>query len=291
MIQHQHSYRETTAGALYLVPTPIGNLDDMTFRAVKILQEADIILAEDTRHTVKLLNHFDIQNTMHSYHEHSNEHEAEHWITQLEAGRNIALVSDAGMPLINDPGQPLVTKAIAADISVIALPGANAALTALVASGLPSERFTYYGFFPRVGKEQTEILELLGQRDETALFYESPYRIKQTLKQVVSVLGPEAPVVIGRELTKRYEEYIRGHAQEVYDYLQENPLKGEFVLIIEGGQIEAQSQAEYDTLSYRDHVELLMANKGITAKEAIKEVTKIRQVSKKIVYNDYHNIN
>lgn len=286
----QHSFQQHVTGILYLVPTPIGNLEDMTFRAVNILKEADIVLAEDTRNTIKLLNHFDIQANLKSFHEHSRSSEVTAWIKELQEGQTIALVSDAGMPLINDPGQPLVEACLSEDIPVVALPGANAALTALVASGLGSERFTYYGFFPRGKKEQKEILELIGQRDETAIFYESPYRIKQAVASVNSVLGEETPLVIGRELTKRYEEYIRGQAGEVSEHLQGREIKGECVLLIEGGHLEVDQHEALSNLPYKEHVELLMATKGIQAKDAIKEVAKIREVKKQIVYNDYHNL-
>lgn len=286
----QHSFQQTEAGILYLVPTPIGNLEDMTFRAVNILKEADIVLAEDTRNTLKLLNHFEIQANLKSFHEHSRSIEVTAWVEQLIEGKVIALVSDAGMPLINDPGQPLVQASLDQGISVVALPGANAALTALVASGLNSEQFTYYGFFPRAKSEQKEILEQVGLRQGTAIFYESPHRIKQAVEQVVKQLGEDAPLVIGRELTKRYEEYIRGYAQEVSKHLVNREIKGEIVLLIEGGQRINQQQEEMELLSYKEHVELVMSTKGIQAKDAIKEVAKIRQVKKQEVYNAYHGI-
>lgn len=286
----QESYRTQDQAALYLVPTPIGNLDDMTYRAVKVLAEVAIVLAEDTRHSIKLLNHFDIKADLHSFHEHSRKLEADHWIKVLSQGSSIALISDAGMPLINDPGHPLVQKALEADIPVIALPGANAALTALVASGLNTERFTYYGFFPRKGSDQEIILESLGQRSETAIFYESPYRIKEAVKQIAKVLGPETPLVIGRELTKRYEEYLRGSAQEVQDYLKGAEIKGECVLLIEGGSLADKAQEDLEKLAYKEHVELLMAQRGISSKEAIKEVAKIHGVKKQAIYSDYHGL-
>lgn len=286
----QHSFQQTEAGILYLVPTPIGNLEDMTFRAVNIMKEADIVLAEDTRNTLKLLNHFEIQANLKSFHEHSRSIEVTAWVEQLIEGKVIALVSDAGMPLINDPGQPLVQASLDQGISVVALPGANAALTALVASGLNSEQFTYYGFFPRAKSEQKEILEQVGLRQGTAIFYESPHRIKQAVEQVVKHLGEDAPLVIGRELTKRYEEYIRGYAQEVSKHLVNREIKGEIVLLIEGGQMINQQQEEMELLSYKEHVELVMSTKGIQAKDAIKEVAKIRQVKKQEVYNAYHGI-
>ncbi len=283
----QTSFRGVTNfGKLYLIPTPIGNLEDMTFRAIRLLKEVDLILAEDTRHTIKLLNHFDIETKMQSFHEHSNPQEIQEHIAFLKSGGQIGLVSDAGLPLINDPGHPLVQEALAASIDVISLPGANAALTALIASGLPNERFTYYGFFPRSKKDQNEILELVGQRDETALFYESPYRIKKALQSIVRELGDQCQVVIARELTKTYEEYLRGNAEEILEYISIKPLKGEIVLLIQGGGLEINES--FEELDLKEHVELIMATQGITSKEAIKQVAKIQNVKKQEVYNAYH---
>lgn len=289
MIQ-QHSYQPSETGILYLVPTPIGNLEDMTFRAVNILKEADIVLAEDTRNTRHLLNHFEIQANLKSFHEHSRSIEVEAWVDQLVEGKTIALVSDAGMPLINDPGQPLVKAALDQEINVVALPGANAALTALVASGLSSEQFTYYGFFPRSKSEQSDVLEQVGLRHGTAIFYESPHRIKQSVGQIAKQLGENVPIVIGRELTKRYEEFIRGEAGEVMAHLNTREIKGEIVLLIQGGQLIDQQMEEISLLTYKEHVELVMATSGLRSKDAIKEVAKIRQVKKQEVYNAYHNI-
>ena len=291
MIQKQRSFQTrkmNDLGKLYLIPTTIGNLEDMTYRAVRLLGEVDLLLAEDTRHTIKLLNHFNISTKMQSFHEHSNPHEIDSYIEQLQQGQNIGLVSDAGMPLINDPGHPLVSKVLEADIPVISLPGANAALTALIASGLSAERFTYYGFFPRDKKEQQKVLELIGKHEETALFYESPYRIKQALQAVVNILGDEREVVIARELTKSYEEYLRGSAVDLLAYLEENQLKGEIVLLIEGGGLE--EEVSFDHLPYKQHVELMMSSQGMMAKEAIKQVAKLRGVKKQEVYNAYHEL-
>lgn len=290
-MQKQRSFQQDALhefGKLYLIPTPIGNLEDMTYRAVRLLGEVDLLLAEDTRHTIKLLNHFGINTKMQSFHEHSNLHEIDNYIEKLQQGQSIGLVSDAGMPLINDPGHPLVTRVLDADIPVVSLPGANAALTALIASGLSAERFTYYGFFPRDKKEQQNILELIGNHDETALFYESPYRIKQAIQAVIKHLGQEREVVIARELTKSYEEYLRGQALELLTYLEENQLKGEIVLLIEGGGLK--TVANFDHLTYKQHVELLMSSQGLIPKEAIKQVAKLRSVKKQEVYNAFHEL-
>lgn len=290
-VQSSFNPQEAEQGVLYLVPTPIGNLDDMTFRAVKTLKTVSMILAEDTRHTIKLLNHFEIDVPMQSFHEHSRLDQIDRFIEQLQEGQDLALVSDAGMPLINDPGHPLVQACLANDVSVIALPGANAALTALIASGLSSQTFTYYGFFPRTSKEQEEVLKLVGSRDETSLFYESPFRIRKAVSAIAKHLSGEVEVVIARELTKRYEEYLRGTAEELTAYLADNTLKGECVLLIEGGQGgQSEEDAETEQLPLRDQVLLVMATQGIQAKDAIKQVAKQRGIKKQDVYQAYHQL-
>ena len=272
-MQKQRSFQAditNNTGHLYLIPTPIGNLEDMTYRAVRMLQDVELILAEDTRQTVKLLNHFNIQTKMKSFHEHSHPHEIDSFIELLFAGHDIGLVSDAGMPLINDPGHPLVERALQENIKVISLPGANAALTALIASGLSTKCFTYYGFFPRDKKEQV------------------PYRIKQAVAAIEKTLGPHCSLVIARELTKHYEEYLRGDAQELLAYLEEHPLKGEIVLLIEGGGLE--TEVDFNQLPFKEHVELIMSVQGMIAKDAIKQVAKLRGVKKQEVYNAYHEL-
>lgn len=285
---------QTPKGKLYLVPTPIGNLEDMTFRAINTLKEVALILAEDTRHTIKLLNHFNIETKMHSFHEHSRTHEVTQWVELLESGQDLALVSDAGMPLINDPGHPLVQACLDEAIDIVALPGANAALTALIASGLSSEQFTYYGFFPRSTKEQKEVLSLVGSRQETAIFYESPFRVKKSVIAIERELGADTPVVVARELTKRYEEYIRGTAFELAAYLTEHSLKGEIVLMLEGGQTPlagnlAEKAAQLE-LPYKEQVELTMTQDGISSKDAIKQVAKQLGIKKQAVYQAYHDL-
>lgn len=289
-MQRQKSFEdEGNRGALYLVPTPIGNLEDMTFRAVRILQEADMILAEDTRQTLKLLTHFEIDTPLTSYHEHTHSDKQEQLLASLEAGEVMAMVSDAGMPLINDPGHPLVKRCLEVGVPVIALPGANAALTALIASGMDQERFTYYGFFPRQTKMRQEILEQVGMREETAIFYESPYRVKDLLKATIQVLGANRSVVLARELTKRFEEYMRGSAEDLLLAVAEQGIKGECVVLIAGGGLEASSQLAAD-LSYKEHVEQLMQQEHLTSKEAIKQVAQLRSVRKQVVYQAYHEL-
>ena len=285
----QSSY-QSSGGKLYLVPTPIGNLDDMTYRAIQVLKEVDFILAEDTRHSIHLLNHFEIQTPMHSHHAHSHQSEIERWLEQLAQGRSIALISDAGMPLINDPGHELVQAAIDQDYAVISLPGATAALTALVASGLMHEHFTYYGFVPRKASEREILWQQIAQHQETAILYESPYRIESVVRSIVQTLGDSVAIVIARELTKRYETYLRGAAGEVLAYLEATPIKGEIVLLIDGSTAIQQMFDAMEELSLKDYVHHLMEEEGLTAKQSIKEVAKRRDVRKQEVYAAYHEI-
>lgn len=292
-MQKQMSYRNnsSTSGALYLVPTPIGNLEDITLRALRMLKEVDYILAEDTRQTIKLLNHFDIQTKLYSFHEHSRTTEVDRHIESLQQGQSIALVSDAGMPLINDPGHPLVQAALVEGIAVVALPGANAALTALISSGLATDRFTYYGFFPRQGKEQRELLTLVGTREETAIFYESPYRLKQTIAAMLKIFKSETQVVVAREISKQYEEYLRGNLEELHEYFKANDVKGEIVLLVEGmGNLVTEEAMINSDLPLKEQVEQLMADLGLSAKDAIKQVAKNQALRKQDVYQAYHEI-
>lgn len=289
-MNQQKSYLDGN-GKLYLVPTPIGNLEDMTFRAIDTLKQVDLILAEDTRRTIKLLNHFEIKQPMMSFHEHSSQNQVIQLIERLVQGENLALVSDAGMPLINDPGHPLVQAAIQHNISVIALPGANAAITALVASGLNAERFTYYGFFPRETKEQKDLAILIGQRNETAIFYESPFRLKKTVKRIAEYLLADTQIVLAREISKQYEEYLRGKLSEIVEYLEHNEIKGEFVLLVEGGRgITTVNSFDIDLeLPLQEQVDQWITEYGVSSKEAIKEVAKLNGLRKQLVYQAYHN--
>ena len=285
----QQSFQESERGVLYLVPTPIGNLEDMTFRAIRVLKEATLILAEDTRTTIKLLNHFEVTTPMQSFHEHSSNSQVDSIVERLLQGEMIALVSDAGMPLINDPGHPIVEAALAQEIAVVALPGANAALTALIASGLDCRQFTYYGFFPRATKEQETVLQLVLTRKETAIFYESPYRLKKSLSAIQKFGGDDVRVVVARELTKRYETYWRGTVAELVDNLAEQSIKGECVLLIEG-EDGVPLQVDWDEIPLQEHVKQVMVDCNLDAKEAIKRVAKLRQLKKQQVYNAYHEI-
>lgn len=289
----QKSFEEHSTGTLYLVPTPIGNLEDMTFRAVKTLQEVDLIASEDTRNTQKLLNHFDVQTKQISFHEHNSTERIGHLLEQLQTGVNIAQVSDAGMPSISDPGHDLVKACIAEEIPVVPLPGANAGITALIASGLSPQPFYFYGFLPRKKKDQVAALEELNQRPETFILYESPHRLKEVLKNMQTVLGHSRKLVLCRELTKRYEEFIRGTVGEALEWAQTTEIRGEFCLIVEGndeGALFLEEDNSWQALSVREHVVQLMEDKQLRSKEAIKEVAKLRGIKKQAVYAEYHEL-
>lgn len=290
MIETQKSYEQHQSGTLYLVPTPIGNLGDMTFRAVETLKEVDWIASEDTRNTQKLLNHFEITTSQLSYHEHNSKERIPYLLELLQKGANIAQVSDAGMPSISDPGHDLVVACVEAGIPVVPLPGANAGVTALIASGLPPQPFTFIGFLKRKKKEQREQWELLQNKEETMIFYESPFRVKETISNLISVLGAERRVVVCRELTKRYEEFIRGTAAEVLEWLEQTEIKGEICLLVEGNSEPEEKTTQFFPQDLKQHVEQMMAMEGLPAKEAIKQVAKMRQLKKQDVYQAYHEL-
>lgn len=220
-------------GILYIVPTPIGNLGDITYRAIETLGSVDAILAEDTRQTKKLLDHYHVEKKLIPYHQHNEHKILESIISRLQAGENLALCSDAGMPGISDPGFLLIREAVNSEIQVITLPGAVAALVALVNSGLPCDTFVYEGFLPHKKGKQTKIKSLLEEK-RTTVFYESPHRITKSLQMIKDILGKDRKVAIGRELTKKFEEFVRGNVTEVLEHFEKNTPKGEFVLIIAG---------------------------------------------------------
>lgn len=275
-------------GTLYLCPTPIGNLEDITYRVVRCLKEADLIAAEDTRHTRQLLQSFGITTPLFSYHEHNKEEKGAELIEKLKDGLMVALVSDAGMPAISDPGADLVRLAIEEEIRVVPLPGANAALTGLIASGLDTTRFTFIGFLPKTKKHRLPVLEELKTKPETLLFYEAPHRLDTVLEEMIRVLG-NRKAVLCRELTKRYEEFIRGTLQEVRDYSQEKGARGEFVVLVEGCSQEAASM-EVEEKEYTQWIIEYM-NQGYDKKEAIREVAKRLGVSKRDVYQAALSLN
>lgn len=288
MIQSQKSSQHE-ACCLYLVPTPIGNLEDMTMRALRVLKEVDVIAAEDTRNTKKLCNYFEIQTPLVSYHEHNIEVGGEKLLSYLRSGKSVALVSDAGLPCISDPGADIVVKAIEEGFAVVPLPGANAALTALIASGLTPQPFYFFGFLNRNKKERRQQLEQLGKREETILFYEAPHRLKDTLKDMQLVLG-ERKIVMARELTKKFEEFLRGNLTEALEWAETNEVRGEFCLVLEGNANAPQEEEgnEWDELTIVEHIKNYMEQHEVSSKEAIKEVAKLRGLPKRDVYNEYH---
>ncbi|RRG18586.1 16S rRNA (cytidine(1402)-2'-O)-methyltransferase [Weissella viridescens] len=288
-MQQQRSFTKETTGSLYLVPTPIGNLEDMTYRAVNTLKAVDLIAAEDTRHTQQLLNQFEIETKQISFHEHNKENRIPELVERLQAGTNIAQVSDAGMPSISDPGHELVLAALAADIQVVPLPGASAGITALVASGLSPQPFTFYGFLPRKQSEQVKTLTDLAQKPETILFYEAPHRLAKTLANIQTVYGDDRKVSLARELTKKYEEFIRGTAAEVAAWAQQNEVRGEFVVMVAGNEHPVESAEAADPLaelSPVDAIKALVAS-GVKTTAAVKQVSKLRQLDRQALYQTY----
>lgn len=289
-MQQQKSYAKHEVGTLYLVPTPIGNLGDMTVRAIETLKEVDLIAAEDTRHTQQLLNQFDIQTRQISFHEHNKEVRIPELVERLTQGTNLAQVSDAGMPSISDPGQELVAAALAADIPVVPLPGASAGITALVASGLVPQPFTFYGFLPRKNSEQQEALTNLLPHQETMLFYEAPHRLAKTLQNIVKVFGPDRQVVLARELTKRYEEFIRGTAAEVAEWAQTQEVRGEFVLMTAGNSEVVTAQND-DPLAELTPIEAVQAlvDGGMKTTAAVKQIAKTRELDRQRLYTEFNH--
>ena len=287
-MKQQKSFKHMEKGKLYLVPTPIGNLEDMTFRSVKTLKEVNIIASEDTRNTKKLLNHFDISTKQISLHEHNVAERVPELIEMLKEGQTIAQVSDAGMPSISDPGHELVVKAISEDIDVISLPGASAGITALIASGIAPQPFTFYGFLPRKNNEQKNTLQTLKNMESALIFYESPHRIVKTLANMKEVFGKTRQAVLCRELTKLYEEYTRGTIESLLEFFEEQTIKGECCLIIEGFDPSQETNSLEENLTPMEHVNLLINEMGLTSKEAIKEVAKIRGLKKQVVYKEFH---
>lgn len=277
---------EENRGRLYLSATPIGNLEDMTYRGVRMLAEADLIAAEDTRHTRKLLSHYDIHTPATSYHEHNKLTKGPELVEKMLSGAVVVCVSDAGLPGISDPGAHLAQLAIEAGIQVSPLPGANAALSALICSGLDTTAFTFYGFLPKSSKKRRELLKRIKSSPETLIFYEAPHHLKETLKQLCEALGEERPAAVARELTKHYEEFNRRSLGELLDYYQANEPRGEFVLIISGYDAEkaaSTQQAEEVT----DPVQMVEAfeQQGLSRKEAMRETAKKLGISRRDVYN------
>ena len=268
-------------GTLYLCATPIGNLEDMTPRALRMLQEADLIAAEDTRHTLQLLNHFDIKGRLVRYDEHSKEKQGAYLLEQLLEGKSIALVSDAGFPGIADPGEALSHDAIAQGVRVVPVPGANAALCALIASGLPTYPFFFGGFLPKSKRNRREQLELWQHIPATMILYEAPHRIVEVLKDILACWG-DRPLAAARELTKLHEEFYRGTVSGCLSWLEENSPRGEFCLVLGAG--DGKAATEEQQLEPLDEVRRLMAE-GVDKKSALAQVAKKRKIPKRELYN------
>lgn len=266
---------------LYLVPTPIGNFDDMTFRSVDVLKNVDIIYCEDTRVTKVLLSHFNINTPLKSYHIFNENSRCDEVLNNLKNGLNVALVSDAGLPCISDPGFLISKYVIENDYNVVSLPGASASLTALIASGLPNEKFYFNGFLNSKQSQRIKQLQQLVDKEETLIIYEAPHRIEETLKDIYQVFG-NRNIVIARELTKKYEEYIRGSLEEIIQNVKD--LKGEIVLIVEGCSMKSNI-IELNKLSIKEHFDYYMTS-GMTENDAMKSVAKDRNVSKNVIYKE-----
>lgn len=272
-------------GQLFLCATPIGNLGDMTPRVVECLGQVDLIAAEDTRNSIRLLNHFQIKTPMTSYHEHNKHEKAEELVAALLQGKNIALITDAGTPAISDPGEVLVAKCMEAGITVTSLPGAAACITALTLSGLSARRFCFEGFLPTDKKERKEILGELGQECRTMILYEAPHHLKQTLKELEQTLGNRR-ITLCRELTKKFETVFATTLEEALDYYEKNEPRGEYVLVVEGKsrrQKRREQMARFEELSIEEHMKQY-EDQGRDRKEAMKLVAKDRGISKRDVY-------
>lgn len=278
--------KEYTAGNLYLVGTPIGNLEDITYRAIRTLKEVNWIAAEDTRQTRKLLAHYEISTRLISYHEHNKQSSGEDLIHKLLKGESVALVSDAGLPAISDPGYELVRQSIAENIHVVPIPGANAALSALIVSGLSTKHFLFLGFLPRDKKNIVIRMEELKDIPDSMLFYESPYRVTKTLQHMLSIWG-DRQIALARELTKKFEEVARGKISEALLLLRDQPARGEYCIVVEGMQqskSEIQESLWWTLLSIQEHMDYYI-EEGYDRKEAMKKVALDRKVPKREIYN------
>lgn len=270
-----------TQGFLYICPTPIGNLKDISLRIIEVFKESDYIAAEDTRHSGKLLEHLEISKPFISYHEHNYKSKGEEIIGLLKRGKKIALVSDAGMPGISDPGSQLVKECIEEGIDFTVLPGPTALINALVLSGLNTDKFSFQGFLPSKASEKKEELERVKYLRETLIFYEAPHRLVKTLESMLDILG-NRKIAISREITKLYEETIRMNIEESIDYFKAKKPRGEFVLVVEGNKEE---RLLFENLTIREHLDELI-NNGYSKKDAVKEVSEKRNIPKNLVYKE-----
>ena len=278
---------ENGIGELYLCATPIGNLEDMTFRCIRVLKEADVIAAEDTRNSIKLLNHFEIKTPMTSYHEFNKVEKARVLVEKMLKGETVALITDAGTPGISDPGEELVRQCIEAGIKVTPVPGAAACINALIMSGMPTRRFCFEAFLPSDKKEKADVLEQLKAEQRTIIIYEAPHRLLRTLTELESALGGMRRIAVCKELTKRHETVYRDTISGALGYYTANEPKGEYVLVIEGRsqkELLEEKRAAWDDMSIEEHFNMYVS-RGMDKKDAMKLVAKDRGVSKRDIYN------
>lgn len=276
-------------GILYLCATPIGNLEDITFRVLRTLKEVDLIAAEDTRNSMKLCNHFDIKTPLTSYHEFNKYDKAKVLVDKLRAGADIAVITDAGTPGISDPGEELVKQCHEAGITVTSLPGPAACVTALTMSGLPTRRFCFEAFLPSDKQERRDVISELENETRTMIIYEAPHRLKKTLAELTEVFGADRRLSVCKELTKRHENVFLTTFGEVVEFYENNEPRGEYVLVIEGksrDDIKKEQQAQWESMSIVEHVDKYIAD-GMDKKEAMKAAAKDRGISKREVYNEY----
>lgn len=283
-MEHDKERRTKEYGTLWLCATPIGNLEDMTYRAVRLMNEVELIAAEDTRHTRKLLARYDIHTNLTSYHEHNKSDKGKELIEHLKSGKDLLLVSDAGLPGIADPGSVLAREAIAEGIEVMALPGANAALSALIVSGLDTVRFSFVGFLPKTKQNRLEVLQEVKHHKETLIFYEAPHRLKETLEEIAAHLGENRRGVLCRELTKKFEEKVRASLSDLIETLKTKDARGEYVIVVEGASEDTQATLHEEKLSLQELV-ASFEEKGMTRKEAMREAAKKSGISRRDVYN------
>ena len=280
------------SGILYVTGTPIGNLGDFSPRAAETLESVDFIAAEDTRVTLKLLNHFGIKKPMVSYFEHNKRERGEIICNRIEQGENCAIVTDAGMPCISDPGEDLIKLCEERGIKTVVIPGPSAVISALAVSGLETGRFTFEGFLSVNKKSRNEHLDSLKNEHRTMIFYEAPHRLAKTLQNLVKAFGPDRQVVLARELTKRYEEFLRGSAQELVDWASENEVRGEFVMMVAGND-NPTTDGDDDPLAEMTAVEAVQAlvASGLKATAAVKQVAKARDLDRQALYLEYQGEN
>lgn len=281
----EENRKSASCGTLYLCATPIGNLEDITYRVLRTLKEVDLIAAEDTRNSIKLLNHFEIKTPMTSYHEYNKIEKSYQLVNKLKEGKDIALITDAGTPGISDPGEDLVRICYEEGVPVTSLPGAAACITALTMSGLPTRRFTFEAFLPRDKKERAAVLEGLKEETRTIILYEAPHHLVKTLEELLKTLGNRR-ITVCRELTKKHEEKIQSTLEDIITYYKETEPRGEYVLVLEGKdpkEIEKEKQASWESMTIQEHMEHY-ESQGMDRKEAMKQVAKDRGVSKRDIY-------